>query len=109
SWLPFPAKIFEYDPVIDDFIVRHIYIDTLIQPITLYDIDDDGDLEVYIQTFPGGRYGFVMTGSSNSSFPVNEMALNDMGYQMNDPTFGDFNLDDNTDLVYFSLSAPNKN
>ncbi|MCC6549377.1 MAG: T9SS type A sorting domain-containing protein [Ignavibacteriaceae bacterium] len=109
SWLPFPAKIFEYDPVIDDFIVRHIYIDTLIQPITLYDIDDDGDLEVYIQTFPGGRYGFVMTGSSNSSFPVNEMALNDMGYQMNDRTFGDFNLDDNTDLVYYSLASPGRN
>jgi len=106
---PFPVKIFEYDSQLDNYIIRHIYKDTLLRAKALYDIDNDGDLEVYIQTFPGSKYGFVMNAPSDTSFPVNEMMLNDMGYQMNDPTFGDFNLDDNTDLVYFSLSAPNKN
>lgn len=108
-WPPFPVKIFEYDPEVDSFLLRHTYTDTLLRAKALYDIDNDGDDEVYIQTYPSSRYGFVLTGSTDTSLPTNEIMLNDMGYQMNDPTFGDFNRDGNTDLVYFALSAPNKN
>lgn len=108
-WPPFPVKIFEYDPEVDSFLVRHTYTDTLLRAKAMYDIDNDGDLDVYIQTYPSSRYGWVLTGSTDTSLPINEIMLNDMGYQMNDPTFGDFNLDGNTDLVYFALSAPNKN
>ncbi|MBV6512637.1 MAG: hypothetical protein FMNOHCHN_02146 [Ignavibacteriaceae bacterium] len=108
-WIPFPAKIFEYDPVVNDFIVKHIYNDTIVRPKALYDIDNDGNIELYIQTFPSGLYGFVMKGSGDTALPIYENMLNDMGYQMNDPTFGDFNLDGNTDLVYYSLASPGRN
>lgn len=108
-WIPFPAKIFEYDPVVNDFIVKHIYDDTIVKPKALYDVNNDGNLDVYIQTYPSSKYGWVLTGSTDTSLPIYEIMLNDMGYQMNDPTFGDFNLDCNTDLVYYSLASPGRN
>ncbi|MBV6511968.1 MAG: hypothetical protein FMNOHCHN_01456 [Ignavibacteriaceae bacterium] len=105
----FPAKIFEYNQDIQDFTLRHTYIDSLIEPNAIYDIDGDGKQDIYIHTSWGTLYAVALTGSTDTSLPTNEIMLNDMGYQMNDPTFGDFNRDGNTDLVYFALSAPNKN
>ena len=98
-----PAKIFEFDSAIN-LNLKYTYPDSETYALDLYDVDNDGENEIIINT-SASRGIYVYTKPNPNSYPTDLLFFFSIGseYQVDNHTFRDLDQDGKTDYV---LSAP---
>jgi hypothetical protein len=98
-----PIKIYELDSAYK-FNYKYSYPDTVKIVKGIYDSNNDGVNQLYLSSKFGN--GIVYKSPNNNSFPTNVdfvfFRYPSWG-QMNDPTFGDFDKNGKTDLVFYEF------
>ena len=95
-------KIFEIDSSAN-FTSKFIYADSIGVLRGLYDIDRDGNLELLTRKrLWTNEYIFFKSDSSNGFPTTLDFVFSDYPYQKNSPTFGDFDKNGITDLLFYS-------
>lgn len=98
-----PVTIFELDSN-NYFVYRYTYADSVIHTYTVYDIKQDGNVNLFLNSLEGN--GLFYKSDNIGELPTN-IDLVFYRYQnrrqMNDPTFGDFDKNGKTDLLYYEF------
>ena len=107
SWFNLPLKIFELDPADSIFKVVYTYTDTITRAEDMYDINGDGQLQLFTSSneLLAPRLKVIYKKPSPNSFAVTEDFYFTVWNQMNDPMFGNYDNNGLTDLLYYSLDA----
>jgi hypothetical protein len=105
NWDSLPLKIFELDPADSIFKVVYTYTDTITRAECVYDINGDGQLQLFTSSnnWLAPRLKTIYKKTSPKSFAIMKDFHFTVGNQMRDPTLGDYNNNELTDLVHYSL------
>jgi len=102
-WDSTHLEIYEYNDTDSSFNFVYEYSDTIIAEKNIYDINKDGQE----QLFAANKYGGIWSVIYKKPTPGLLAIVDDFNYhgisQMNDPKFGDYDDNSLTDLVYYSL------
>jgi len=103
NWDSTHLLIYEYNDIDSSFNFVYTYSDTIIAEKDIYDINKDGQEQLFVANKFGGTWTVVYRKSTPDSLAI----VDDFNYhgisQMNDPKFGDYDDNSLTDLVYYSL------
>jgi hypothetical protein len=105
SWFNLPLKIFELDPADSIFRVAYTYTDTITRAEGMYDINGDGQLQLFTSSndLLAPRLKVIYKKPSPNSFAITEDFHFTVWNQMNDPMLGDYDNNGLTDLLYYSF------
>ena len=105
SWFNLPLKIFELDPADSIFKVVYTYTDTITRAEGIYDINGDGQLQIFTSSTDllAPHLKVIYKKPSPYSFAITEDFHFTVWNQMNDPILGDYDNNGLTDLLYYSL------
>jgi|GEM_PF-5595584 len=102
SWDTLPFIMYEFNETKNKFEIKHRYADSIRKAGTVYDIDLDGQDELFLLSY-GGVAGVVYKKDTDTSLATTLDFSYYRGNQINNPTFGDFDKDSNTDLVFYPV------
>jgi len=102
SWDSLPLKIFELDPADSIFKVVYTYPNPIIRVDDIYDINGDGQPQLFT-TKRLTNVKIIYKKPSPNSFAIIEDFDFTAWSQIRDPTNGDYDKNELADLVYYSL------
>lgn len=103
NWDSTHLIIYEYDDIDSSFNFVYTYSDTTFDAKSIYDINKDGQEQLFTANKFGGTWSVVYKKPSPDSLAIVDDFIYHGISQMNDPKFGDYDDNSLTDLVYYSL------
>jgi hypothetical protein len=104
SWDSLSLKIFELEPADSIFKVVYTYPYPIMRVEDIYDINSDGQLQLFTSERLTNEK-VIYKKQAPDSFAIIEDFDFTVWNQMNDPTLGDYDNNEVTDLLYYSLDA----